>query len=69
MQTWVLQRLVFKLWPTRSPDLNQLDFYLQGHLKSIVYAMAVYGVAELQERVDDKAICNSLQFFSACDNP
>ena len=24
-------------WPARSPDLNPLDFYLWGHLKTIVY--------------------------------
>ncbi|KAJ4451308.1 hypothetical protein ANN_02769 [Periplaneta americana] len=25
-------------WPPRSPDLNPLDFYLWGHLKSLVYS-------------------------------
>jgi hypothetical protein len=25
-------------WPPRSPDLNPLDFYLCGHLKTLVYA-------------------------------
>jgi hypothetical protein len=24
-------------WPPRSPDLSPQDFYLQGHLKSLVY--------------------------------
>ena len=24
-------------WPARSPDLTPLDFYLWGHVKSIVY--------------------------------
>jgi hypothetical protein len=28
-------------WPPRSPDLNPLDFYLWGHLKTIVYATLV----------------------------
>jgi hypothetical protein len=28
-------------WPARSPDLNPLDFYLWGHLKTIVYLAAV----------------------------
>ena len=25
------------MWPPRSPDLNLCDFYLWGHLKSMVY--------------------------------
>ena len=25
------------MWPPRSPDLNPCDFYLWGHLKSVVY--------------------------------
>jgi hypothetical protein len=25
-------------WPPGSPDLNRLDFYLWGHLKSLVYS-------------------------------
>ncbi|KAJ4449249.1 hypothetical protein ANN_00646 [Periplaneta americana] len=28
-------------WPPRSPDLNPLDFYLWGHLKSLVYSCPV----------------------------
>ncbi|KAJ4436304.1 hypothetical protein ANN_18935 [Periplaneta americana] len=28
-------------WPPRSPDLNPLDFYLWGHLKSLVYSSPV----------------------------
>lgn len=38
-------------WPARSPDLNPLDFYLWGHLKSVVYATPVPDVAELRERI------------------
>jgi hypothetical protein len=41
------------LWPARSPDLNLLDFYLWGHLKSIVHAMAVNDVVELEQRIED----------------
>jgi hypothetical protein len=26
------------LWPTCRPDLNPLDFFMWGHVKSIVYA-------------------------------
>ena len=25
------------LWPARSPELNMMDFYLWGHLKTLVY--------------------------------
>ncbi|GFS61387.1 uncharacterized protein TNCV_3105651 [Trichonephila clavipes] len=28
-------------WPARSPDLSCLDFFLWGHMKSIVYASSV----------------------------
>jgi hypothetical protein len=28
-------------WPPRSPDFNPLNFYLWGHLKTIVYAAPV----------------------------
>ncbi|GFX27942.1 uncharacterized protein TNCV_3083631 [Trichonephila clavipes] len=28
-------------WPVRSPDLSCLDFFLWGHMKSIVYASPV----------------------------
>lgn len=38
-------------WPPRSPDLNPLDFYLWGHLKSIVYARPVNTVEELSDRI------------------
>jgi hypothetical protein len=48
-----LRRFVFELWPTKSSDLNPLDFYLWGDLKSTVYATVVNDVAELQRRVED----------------
>ena len=38
---------------TRSSDLNPLDFYIWGHLKSIVYSFPIIAVAELQQRNDD----------------
>lgn len=40
-------------WPARSPDLNPLDFYLWGHLKSVVYETEVPTVEELQIRIDN----------------
>lgn len=44
-------------WPSRSPDFNPLDFWLWGHLKTIVYATPVNDVQTLQDRV-----------FNACRN-
>ncbi|KAJ4439416.1 hypothetical protein ANN_07540 [Periplaneta americana] len=39
-------------WPARSPDMNPLDFYLRGRLKSLVYASAVSNVEVLQQRIE-----------------
>ena len=47
------------LWPARSPDLNPLDFFLWGHLKSIVYATPVENVEDLSNRII--AGCNSIR--------
>jgi hypothetical protein len=38
-------------WPARSPDLNPLDYYLWGHLKSLVYSVPIENVDQLRERV------------------
>lgn len=38
-------------WPPRSPDLTPLDFFLWGHVKSIVYRTPVDTVAELRARI------------------
>jgi len=38
-------------WPPRSPDCNPLDFYLWGHVKSLVYATPVESLDQLQERI------------------
>jgi hypothetical protein len=40
-------------WPPRSANLNPLDFFLWGHLKSVIYATAVNDVADLQQQVAD----------------
>jgi len=34
-------------WPPRSPDLNPIDFYLWGHVKSEVFSTPVTNVDEL----------------------
>lgn len=38
-------------WPARSPDLNPLDFYLWGHMSTIVYANEVNSREELVQRI------------------
>jgi len=38
-------------WPPRSPDLNPIDFYFWGHVKSEVYSTPVTNVDELWERI------------------
>ncbi|KAJ4449127.1 hypothetical protein ANN_00522 [Periplaneta americana] len=38
-------------WPPRSPDLNFLDFYLWGHLKSLVYSSPVTDLESLRNRI------------------
>jgi hypothetical protein len=41
------------LWPPRSPDLNPLNFFLWGYLKSLVYTSEIESVEELQQRIVD----------------
>ncbi|KAJ4427803.1 hypothetical protein ANN_25456, partial [Periplaneta americana] len=38
-------------WPSRSPDLNPLDFYLWGHLKSLVYSSPMPDLESLRNRI------------------
>lgn len=38
-------------WPPRSPDLNSLDYFLWGHLKSLVYAVPIQTEDELRNRI------------------
>lgn len=38
-------------WPSRSPDLNPLDFFLWGHLKSLVYATPIHTRDALLNRI------------------
>jgi len=39
------------VWPARSPDLNPLDYFLWGHLKSLVYTTPVDDVEVLRTRI------------------
>ena len=38
-------------WPPRSPDLNPLDFYLWGFLKSKVYSPKPATVRDLENNI------------------
>ncbi|KAJ4442662.1 hypothetical protein ANN_04251 [Periplaneta americana] len=38
-------------WSPRSPDLNPVDFYLWGHLKSLVYLSPVSDLESLRNRI------------------
>ena len=40
-------------WPPRSPDLTPLDFYLWGHLKSMVYSVKIRNLQHLVQRIED----------------
>lgn len=40
-------------WPPRSPDFNPLDYFLWGHLKSIVYKTPVRNEEQLWRRIQD----------------
>jgi hypothetical protein len=40
-------------WPSRSPDLNPLDFYLWEHLKTPVYAAPVDNEEAFHHRIVD----------------
>ncbi|GFU87504.1 uncharacterized protein TNCV_2446381 [Trichonephila clavipes] len=38
-------------WPARSPDLSNLDFFLWGYMKSLVYASSVDSDEALDARI------------------
>ncbi|EZA56517.1 hypothetical protein X777_03552 [Ooceraea biroi] len=38
-------------WPARSPDMNPLDFFFWGYLKTLVYSTPVPDVAPLRQRI------------------
>jgi len=38
-------------WPLRSPDLKPLDYYLWGHMKTLVYETKVDSRAALRHRI------------------
>ena len=38
-------------WAPRSPDLTPLDYYLWGHMKTLVYETKAESIATLQDRI------------------
>lgn len=46
-------------WPPRSPDMTPLDFFLWGHLKSVVYTPQPQSIAELRQRIIEE--CRSIR--------
>ena len=40
-------------WPSRSPTVTPLDYYLWGHVKYVVYAVKIRDVDHLKERIVD----------------
>jgi hypothetical protein len=39
-------------WPSRSHDLNPVDYCVWGHVKSLVYISAIDTVEELHHRIE-----------------
>lgn len=54
---WIGRRGAIE-WPARSPDLTPLDFFLWGHLKSVVYTPQPQSIAELRQRIIEE--CRSI---------
>ena len=46
-------------WPPRSTDLNPLDFFVWGYLKSLVYVTPVPNLQALRDRIVDG--CNTIR--------
>lgn len=68
-QRWIGRRGYIE-WPARSPDLSPMDFFLWGHLKSVVYKDLPQSLEELEDRIraatqeiTPESIQNSLRSF------
>lgn len=46
-------------WPARSPDLSPLDYFLWGHMKSLVYADKPVNRQQLLNKITDA--CNNIR--------
>ena len=54
---WIGRRGAIE-WPPRSPDLTPMDFFLWGHLKSVVYKTKPLNMEDLKNRIT--AECHKL---------
>jgi hypothetical protein len=57
--TYIINRGGPTAWPPRSPDLNPLNFYLWGHLKTLVYVAPVDSEEALHHRIVD--VCQTIR--------
>jgi hypothetical protein len=46
-------------WSARSPDLNPLDFWLWGHLNTLVYSAPISDLVVLQQRAEN--VCQEIR--------
>jgi hypothetical protein len=60
ISTYICKHLVFKVQSPYSPDLTHLDFYLWGHLKTLVYSGPIENEETLHQHIfyDCQTICN-----------
>jgi inhibitor of nuclear factor kappa-B kinase subunit alpha len=59
VQTWLKSKfgeyfLDKSKWPARSPDLNPLDFFLWGYLKSVVYKQLPKTIDQLKANIEQE---------------
>lgn len=50
---WIGRRGTIE-WPPRSPDFSPLDFFLWGHLKSVVFMTQPANIEELKQRINEE---------------
>lgn len=53
-------------WPPRSPDLNPLDFFFWGHLKSQVYRNPLENLPQLEQRIEDAILTVTPEMLARC---
>lgn len=41
-------------WPVRSPDLNLMDFFLQGYLRTLAYSSAINNLVDSRQRIENR---------------
>jgi len=61
-EKWIGRRGTIE-WPARSPDLTSLDFFLWGHLKSVIYKTPPRDIIELKERIRNECAVISRRTF------